>query len=190
VSNPSSTFLKLPTRVTGFSIALSILLIALGFFAILLPVEMSLGVVIVVAWLLMISGVVQFVHVFRCQGVGHALWKALVALAYFVAGLYFRLNLGVGIAALTLALIAFFVAQGLIDIFAYFGTRKSGASRWLLLDGVIALILGLMIWRHWPSGALWVVGLLVGINMIMTGTTRLMLTLAARRAIRSAVLAT
>jgi uncharacterized membrane protein HdeD (DUF308 family) len=39
-----------------------------------------------------------------------------------------------------------------------------------------------MIWRHWPSGSLWVIGTLVGINMIMSGTTRLMLALAVRRA--------
>jgi len=169
-------------RVSGFSIVLSILLIICGFVAVLLPIEMSFGVVVVISWLLMISGVVQFVHAFRCAGIGHTLWKAAVAIIYFVTGLYFRLNPGLGIAALTLALIMFFVAQGLIDILVYFGTRKSGVSGLLLLDGVITLILGLMIWRHWPSGSLWVVGLLVGINMIMTGTTRLMLTVAVRRA--------
>jgi uncharacterized membrane protein HdeD (DUF308 family) len=38
-----------------------------------------------------------------------------------------------------------------------------------------------MIWRHWPSGSLSVVGLLVGVNMIFTGTTRLMLSMAVRR---------
>jgi uncharacterized membrane protein HdeD (DUF308 family) len=72
------------------------------------------------------------------------------------------------------------------DIFVYLATRKSGVSGWLLLDGVITLILGLMIWRHWPSGSLWVIGLLVGINMIMTGTTRLMLSVAVRRAMKAA----
>jgi uncharacterized membrane protein HdeD (DUF308 family) len=42
------------------------------------------------------------------------------------------------------------------------------------------LILGLMVWRQWPSSSLWVIGTLVGISMILTGTTRLMLSVAAR----------
>jgi uncharacterized membrane protein HdeD (DUF308 family) len=145
---------------------------------------MSLGVVLLVSWLLIIGGIVQFVHVFRCQGIGDGIWKALIAIIYFVTGLYLRFNLRVGLAALTLVLIAFFVAQGLVDIFAYFRTRQSGMSRWLLFDGLITLLLGVMIWRRWPSSAIWVIGLLVGINMIMTGITRLMLSLGIRRAIK------
>ena len=61
-------------RVSGFSIVLSILLIICGFVAVLLPIEMSFGVVVVISWLLMISGVVQFVHAFRCAGIGHTLY--------------------------------------------------------------------------------------------------------------------
>jgi uncharacterized membrane protein HdeD (DUF308 family) len=173
---------RLAGRVSAFSIVLSILLIICGLLAILLPVEMSLGVVIVISWLLMISGVVQFVNAIRGRGTGSRFWMGIIAIIHFAMGVYFRLNLGIGIAALTLALIAFFVAQGVIDIWAYFRARRSGASRWLMLEGVFTLILGLMIWRHWPSGSLWVIGTLVGINMIMTGTTRLMLALAIRRA--------
>jgi len=181
---PAAVFDKFPKRGPQFSVVLSVLLIACGFLAILLPVEMSFGVVVVVAWLLMVSGIMQFVHVFGCRGIGHATWKALVAVIYFGTGLYLRLNLRLGITALTLVLIAFFVTQGLIDVFMYFATRKKGTSGWLLVDGVLTLILGLMIRQHWPSGSLSVVGLLVGINMIVTGTTRLMLTFAARRAVR------
>jgi len=166
---------------TGLSIFLSILLIVFGLLAILLPVEMSFGVVVVISWPLMISGLVQFVH-FRCKGIGAAIWKTLIAAAYFGTGLYLRLNTTVGVAALTLCLILFFAAQGLIDILMYLRTRQSGISGWLLLDGVITIILAILIWQNWPSGSLWVIGALVGINMIMTGVTRLMLTIAIRRA--------
>ena len=177
---------KLSKRVAGFSIVLSVLLIVCGFLAILLPIEMSLGVVIVVSWLLLFSGGGQLVHVFSCQGIGDGIWKALIAVFYLGTGFYLRLNPGLGIATLTLALVAFFVAQGLTDIFVYLRTRESSLSRWLLLDGVTTLILGLMIWRRWPSSSLRVIGILVGTNMIMTGITRLMLTVAVRRAMNAA----
>jgi uncharacterized membrane protein HdeD (DUF308 family) len=173
-------------KASGFSIFLSILLIICGLLAILLPIEMSIGVVIVIAWLLMISGVFQVIHAFRSTGVGHILWKIVVALIYFGTGLFLRMRPGIGIATLTFVIIVFLVAEGLIDIIFYFRSRKVGASGWVLFDGIVTLILGLMIWRHWPSGSLWVIGFLVGINMIMTGTTRLMLTLAVRRGLKAA----
>jgi len=176
---------KVARRVSGLSILLSVALIVCGILAILLPVEMSLGVVIVIAWLLMISGVVQVIHAIRGKTAGSRLWAGIIGVIYFSMGLFLRLHLGIGIAALTLALIWFFVAQGVIDIFAYFRMRKAGASAWHLFEGVITLVLGLMIWRHWPSGSLWVVGTLVGINMIINGMTRLMLALAVRGAIKA-----
>jgi uncharacterized membrane protein HdeD (DUF308 family) len=172
---------KLARRVSGFSIVLSILLIACGILAILLPVEMSLGVVIVIAWLLMISGVMQLINAIRGRGTGSRFWAGMIGITHFGMGLFFRLDPGIGIAALTLALIAFFVAQGIIGVVAYFRMRKSGASAWLLFESAMTLIFGVMIWRHWPSGSLWVIGVLVGINMIIIGTTHLMLALAVGR---------
>lgn len=172
-------------RVSAFSIVLSILLIVCGIVAIMLPVEMSVGVVIVLSWVLLFSGVMQFIHVFRCKGIGDGIWKALIALLFLATGFYLRFNLGVGVVTLTLALIAFFVAQGLVDVITYFRTRGSMASGWLLFEGLLNFILGVLIWRHWPSSALWVIGTLAGINMIIIGITRLMMTIAVRRAINA-----
>lgn len=155
----------------------------------MLPLEMSIGVVIVISWALLFSGVMQFIHVFRCKGIGDGIWKALIALLYLVTGFYLRLNLRVGVVTLTFALVGFLVAQGLVDIVVYFRTRKNGSSGWLLFEGLMNFVLGLLIWRHWPSSSLWVIGTLVGINMIIIGTTRLMLTIAARRAIDTVELA-
>jgi len=54
---------------------------------------------------------------------------------------------------------------------------------WILVDGIVTLILGILVWRQWPSSSLWLIGTLVGISMIMTGMTRLMIGMAARRAL-------
>jgi len=180
--NESAVPNRLLKRPIWLSITVAILLIVFGMLAILLPVEMSFGVVIVICWLLIFSAIVQVIDAFRGSGVWHTIWKIAVAAAYLITGIYLRMNLGIGLVALTLALIFFFVAQGVVDIVVYFRIRKAGANGWLLLHGIITLLLGLMIWRHWPSGSLWVVGTLVGIHMIITGMTRLMLALAIRRA--------
>jgi len=166
---------------SGKSIIWAILLIAFGFLAIALPFATSWGVVIIVAWLIVFSGAFQFIHAFQSKGIGSIIWKLLVAILYLVVGFYFLLNPLLGVAAFTFALAIFFVAEGVMDLVAYFQNRAAEGSGWILFDGIVTLILGLLVWRHWPSSSLWVIGTLVGISMIMTGSTRLMLSLAARR---------
>ncbi|MFZ0911846.1 MAG: DUF308 domain-containing protein [Candidatus Korobacteraceae bacterium] len=171
LSNPGS----------GMSIVWAILLIVFGFLAIAIPFATSWGVVLVIAWLIVFSGVFQFIHAFQSKGVGHILWKLLVAVLYLIAGGYFLLHPVLGVAAFTLVLAIFFVVEGVFDLVAYFSTRAIPGSGWILFDGIVTLVLGLLVWRQWPSSSLWVMGTLVGISMIFTGMTRLMLSLAVRR---------
>ena len=51
---------------------------------------------------------------------------------------------------------------------------------WSLLNGVVTFLLGLIIFRQWPFGSLWVIGLLVGIEMLFFGWTWFMMSLAIR----------
>jgi uncharacterized membrane protein HdeD (DUF308 family) len=175
LTNPSS----------GMSIVWAILLIVFGFLAIALPFATSWGVVLVIAWMIVFSGGFQFIHAFQSHGVGHILWKLLVAVLYLIFGIYFLLHPVLGVAAFTLALAVFFVVEGVFDLVAYFQARALPGSGWILFDGIVTLVLGILVWRQWPSSSLWVIGTLVGISMIMTGTTRLMLSLAARRLVHS-----
>lgn len=172
---------RLATLGSGGSIVWAILLIVFGVLAIALPFETSIGVVLLVAWLIVFSGGFQFVHAFQSKGAGSIAWKLLVAVVYLIAGIYFLLHPLLGVASFTLALAFFFVAEGVIDLVAYFKNRSAEGSAWILLDGIVTLFLGFLVWRHWPSSSAWVIGTLVGISMIMTGTARLMISLAARR---------
>lgn len=166
---------------SGSSITWAVLLIVFGCLAIALPLGTSLGVVIIVAWLITISGGFQFIHAFQSQGAGSIAWKLLVAVLYLIVGLYFVTHPLMGLASFTLALAFFFLAEGVFDIVAYFQSRSQNGATWMLLDGIVTLILGALVWKHWPSSSAWVIGTLVGISMIMTGTTRLMISLAVRR---------
>src|SRR5271166_4933042 len=171
---------------SGKSIVWAIVLIVFGFLAICLPFLTSWGVVVVIAWLIVFSGGFQFIHAFQSQGIGHILWKLLVAILYLIVGIYFLLHPVLGVAAFTLALAIFFVLEGIFDLVAYFQARALPGSGWILFDGIVTLILGILVWRQWPSSSLWVIGTLVGISMIFTGMTRLMLGLAARKVAPSA----
>ena len=56
------------------------------------------------------------------------------------------------------------------------------ATLYVLFDGIVTLILGILIWRQWPSSSVWVIGTLVGISLIFSGISRFMLAAAARSA--------
>src|SRR4051794_23086598 len=166
---------------SGKSIVWAILLIVFGFLAIALPLATSMGLVLIIGWLLIFSGGFQLVHAFQSKGAGNIIWKVLVGLLYLVVGLSFIVHPLKGVAGLTLVLGIFLIIEGVFDLIASLQTRSAAGSGWVLSDGIVTLILGIMVWRHWPASSLWVIGTLVGISMIMTGWTRLMISLAARR---------
>jgi uncharacterized membrane protein HdeD (DUF308 family) len=73
-----------------------------------------------------------------------------------------------------------------LELVLAFGMRPRPGWGWLLFDAVITLILAVMIWKTWPSSAEWVIGTLVGISMLFSGVSRLMLSLAARSLVAKA----
>jgi uncharacterized membrane protein HdeD (DUF308 family) len=60
--------------------------------------------------------------------------------------------------------------------------RAVQGSSWILIDGIITLLLGLMIYLQWPSSSSWAIGTLVGVSLIVRGVTRVMLSSAVRKA--------
>jgi uncharacterized membrane protein HdeD (DUF308 family) len=155
-------------------------MIVVGMLALCLPIASSVGVARLLGWLMVFDAVFQFIHAFRSEGVGPVLWKVLVGLVYLVAGIYFLMHPFLAVAVVTLALAVFFLVEGMVDVFSYFATRRAGASYWILINGIVSIVLATMIWRHWPTGSLWVLGFLVGIGMLMTGVSRLMIAVAIR----------
>ncbi len=84
---------------------------------------------------------------------------------------------------LTLFLACYLFFEGIFEIVQYFQIRPRHGAGWLLFDAIVTLILAFMIWRAWPASSVWVIGTLIGISMIFSGISRLMLSLAAKRAV-------
>ena len=169
-------------KATGWSMTWGILMFICGILAIGLPLASSIGLVIVLAWLILAAGIWHLIFAFHAGSVGSVLWKILLAVLYLIAGIYLLAHPLLGVVSLTLVLAVFFVLEGIIEIALYFGLRGVRHSGWVLFDGIITLILGILIWRQWPSSSVWVIGTLVGISLIFSGLSRFMLSLAARSA--------
>jgi len=165
----------------GWSIALSVLMIVAGILAIIVPPAAGVAVVFLVAWLLVLSGGAHLVFAWHTRTTGGMIWELLLGIVYVFAGAYVLRHPVAGLASLTLFLAIYLFAEGVLELILGFRLRPMAGSSWLVFDGIITLILAVMIWRTWPSSTEWVIGTLVGISMLFSGVTRLMLCVAARR---------
>src|SRR5580658_2706257 len=163
------------------SILWGVLLIIFGMVAICSPLLAAVAVNVAIAWLIALAGVVHVMLAFRAHGAGSMIWKLLVGIAYFFFGAYLIMHPLLGVASLTLILASLFLIEGILNIILFFKMRSLGGSSWVLVDGIITLLLGLMIYGQWPSSSAWAIGILVGVSMIISGVTRVMLSLAVRK---------
>ncbi|HMG03170.1 MAG TPA: DUF308 domain-containing protein [Edaphobacter sp.] len=182
-ANPVST---LAHSTVNWSIFLSILLILAGFFTLLLPFFGGIGVAIFVGWALIVSGITHLVFAWKSHAsTGGRIWEVLVGLAYLFTGIYILLHPVAGLASLTLLLAIYLFFEGIFEVIAFFQIRSRQGAVWLLFDGIVTLILAWMIWGHWPSSSVWAIGTLVGISMLFSGFSRLMLSLGAKRVLKA-----
>jgi uncharacterized membrane protein HdeD (DUF308 family) len=165
----------------GWSIGLSVFMILAGALAIVIPPVAGVAVLVAVGWLLIVSGAFHLVFAWHTRTTGGVIWELLLGALYIFTGVYALLHPVTGLASLTLLLAGYLFAEGVLELILSFRIRPMAGANWLLFDGVVTLILGILIWRTWPSSTEWVIGTLVGISMLFSGISRLSLSMAARR---------
>jgi uncharacterized membrane protein HdeD (DUF308 family) len=168
-------------KASGWSMVWGLVMVVCGFLAIALPLASSVGIVILLAWLILFAAVAHLIFAFQSHNVGAFLWKILLAILYGLTGFWLLVNPVLGVASLTLVLAAFLLVEGVLEIVLYFKIRKLTHTGWVLFDGIITVLLGLLIWAQWPSSSAWVIGTLLGISLICSGISRFMLALAIRK---------
>ena len=146
-----------------------ILLIAAGMLAIIYPVISSAAVVILLGWLLIISGVVQGFSLIGAGQVPH-FWLQLISviLAVLIGCLFLR-DPAQGMATITLLLIVFFMIEGISKVVFALTIRPFPNWGWVLASGLVGIVLALILWANLPVTALWLVGVLLGLQLISVG---------------------
>src|SRR5258708_7750739 len=181
MSTAPSTLTGLIPKAINWSIALSILLILAGLFAILVPPISGLAVTLIFGWAMIISGITHFVFAFKTHTTGGLIWELLIGAVYLFTGVYLTLHPLHALLAPPLLLACYLFFEAIVEFIQSFHPRPRHGAGWLIVDGIITLILAIMIWRSWPASSVWVIGTLVGISMIFSGFSRLMLSLTAKR---------
>jgi uncharacterized membrane protein HdeD (DUF308 family) len=162
---------------------LGIVLVLVGTMAISAEFFATLATVEFIGMLLLIGGILEVVGALTTRDGGDFWINMLTGVLSTVVGLLMMHHPGVAAAAVTLMLAASFIVGGILRVIAAATDRFYGWP-WALVSGFISLFLGIYIWRHFPTSALWVIGLFVGIDLIFAGWTWIFLALGVRRAFK------
>ncbi len=163
-----------PNQTKNMGLGVSILAIVLGIAAILLP---SFSTLVVETWLAFIlisvgAGNTFYAIKTRPEGFG---WQIFLGILYIGTGILLLVSPLGGALTLTLLLGSFFLTEGVFESIMAFKLRPQKNWGWVLANGIITIGLGLLVWLGWPQDAFWTIGTLVGISVLSTGVSRLML---------------
>lgn len=160
-----------------------VLLVVLGAISVAMPGMATLATELLVGSLLLVSGIVGIIAAFTT---GRSLpgfwWNLVIAVLYALAGIALLWHPVAGALTLTLILAAYLIAGGLIKAVLSVNVRRDlpKAWGWMLFSGLVDIALAMLILSGWPGSALWVIGLLVGINLIFTGVALIVASIHSR----------
>ena len=158
-----------------------LLLIAAGILAVIYPVMSSTAVIVLLGWLLIISGALQGFSLLGARHVPH-FWLQLISviLAVMIGFLFLR-DPGQGLQTITLLVIVFFMIEGISKVVFALTIRPFPNWGWVLASGVVGILLSLILWASLPVTAVWLIGLLMGIELISVGAAIAYLAWQVRR---------
>jgi uncharacterized membrane protein HdeD (DUF308 family) len=168
-------------EVTGVSIGCAVAMIVLGLLAVILPQASGIAVSVVVAWLIVFSGVVYLAFAFTSLSAGGFVWRMLIGIIYVIGGGYLALHPKIALETFTVVLAVIFVLEGVLEVITYFLLRVYSGSGWILVHGLVAILLAYLISAPWPASSTWAIGIILGINLIFSGVSVLMYSVVARK---------
>ena len=163
-----------------------ILLVVGGIASIAYPWFTSIGVVVFLGAVLIVSGLTTIISAFWAGEWSAFMLQILIGILYSVTGFVITEAPIVSLALLTIMLAGFFVIAGSFRIVTAL-VEKYPQWGWYLFNGVITLMLGLIIFRSFrqlpeePSGVLWIIGLMVGLELLFNGWTWIMLSFVIKK---------
>ncbi len=168
-------------EVTGASIRWAVVMILLGLLAVVLPLATGIAVSVLVAWVVFLSGLAYVVSAVSDRNAGAFIWRLLIGLVYIAGGSYLAFHPQIALETLTLLVAVIFTIEGILEIVTFFQFRVYAGSVWALFDGLVTLVMAFLILLPWPNSSSWAIGIIVGINLMITGFAVLIYSLDARK---------
>jgi len=160
---------------SGWAIFMGVLTAGFGLFLVLYPMLTATITTVLLAWTLVFVGIAQFIHALSSQKVGQFFWRLLSSAAYVGCGALLAATPVESVATLTGILGWMLVAQSVLQAITAFQLKPLDGWGWFLFDAVWALLLGVLILTQWPFSSLWAIGTLVGVSVLMSGISRIVI---------------
>jgi len=153
----------------GVAIAIGVIMLIAGIAALAAPAVAALSITIMVGFTLAVSGISQCVLAFRAGAFGQGLMIFVVGALMAFAGFYMISQPVAGVASLTILLMAYLLATGILEIGVAFQLRPATGWGLQLTNGILTLLLGVLLWQQFPLAGIWAIGVLFGLKMIFSG---------------------
>jgi uncharacterized membrane protein HdeD (DUF308 family) len=161
----------------GWLLVLGILMVILGTIALFITPAATLGTILVLGWLLVISGVFEAIQAFRVRRWGGLFLHLIGGLLGVLVGLLIVTHPVTGALAYTLLLASFFTVIGIFRLVTALSLKFPNWG-WSVFDGAITLLLGIVVWAEWPWSGMWFLGVAVGVSLILRGWSYVMFAMA------------
>lgn len=171
----------------GVPFLLGLLIVAMGIFCVAVAGITSLASILVLGSLLVVAGIVEIVQAFRRRKDGNFFLFFLGGLLSAVVGVMMVLQPIAGLVAVTLLLAGYFLASGLFRGITSVMDRYPRWG-WDFFYGLVSVVLGIMLFAQLSTASLWLVGTLVGVELLARGISLMGAAMALRKALRSGIL--
>lgn len=162
----------------GWLLALGIVQIIAGWIAIAVPVVASFAAVAIFGAVLIVTAIFQLIHAFKARSWPRSAWYGLSGVFYAIAGVLVSMYPISGALALAVMIAILFIADGALRVAFAMAVRPLAGWGWLIAAGLGSIVVGVILLMGWPATALWVTGLMLGINLVFTGSMHVALALA------------
>jgi uncharacterized membrane protein HdeD (DUF308 family) len=145
----------------------------------------GIGISLLVAWIIVWGGFTYMAYAFAGRNAGDFIWRLLIAIVYVVGGGFLAFHPQIALESLTVVMAVIFLIEGVLEIAMFFQFRSFTGSGWVLFDAIVTLLLAALVGLSWPSSSSWAIGIILGINLIVTGLAVLIYSLAARKTLEA-----
>ena len=148
---------------------LGVVLIILGILAMMAPGFTGLSIAMILGVLVVLGGLARIIWAFQSDSLGKGAVKFAIGGLTLLCGIMLIGNPLFASGVLTVLLALYFIADGIVEIFAGVRVGTMAGGGWLLFGGIVSILLGVIIWAQFPLSGAWALGILLGIKLFMAG---------------------
>jgi len=153
----------------------SIILIASGTLSIIMPLVLRLAISLVFGLTILAAGLAHGIVALSFRTRGIFLWRMLVSVAFLVAATCLIAQPDIVPESLGTVIAISFLVEGVAGLAYFVIARTQSGAGWAVANALLTILLAsLVCWDRSRSSA-WIQGTIVGVNLIASGLTRIIL---------------